>query len=88
MDVYQVGLLEGFTHQASLIYLNERIDGKMLVEAISAILSPQPGIIFGITAAPVSGLIIRMLGNKAELLYDNLKSIANLLPCNFEKSPF
>ena len=75
-DVSALGQWEGFTHQASLIYLHEQAPTKQIANFISTYLSTQPAIAFGITAAPVNGLIIRLLGHKAEQLHDCLKVIA------------
>ena len=75
-----IGQLQGFTHQASLIYLNEKVEIKPIIIQITAILSGKKEINFGISAAPVNGLIIRILGQKAEQLFDCLKKIASFLP--------
>lgn len=75
-----IGQLQGFTHQASLIYLNEEVAIKPIITKITAILSNKKEINFGISAAPVNGLIIRILGQKAEQLFDCLKLISGFLP--------
>lgn len=82
IDVTTIGQLQGFTHQASLIYLNEEADIKKIMAQLTEILTAQKDTSFGITAAPVNGLIIRILGQKAEQLFDCLKMIAGLLPLN------
>lgn len=79
LPVHGIGLLEGYTHMASLIYLAEAINVVSATEQITAQLQLQPDLLFGITAAPVNGIIIRLLGNKAEQLYDCLKSVAACL---------
>ncbi|MEO6328954.1 MAG: urease accessory protein UreD [Ginsengibacter sp.] len=76
VNVNLIGQLESYTHQATLIYLNEKASIKILIKEITAFLSIQNEIIFGITAAPVNGLIIRLLGYKAEQLFDCLKTIS------------
>jgi urease accessory protein len=81
-DVSAIGQLQGFTHQASLIYLNEKADIKKVMPRLTEILTRQKDTSFGITAAPVNGIIIRILGQKAEQLFDCLKMIAGLLPLN------
>ncbi|MCE7042660.1 urease accessory protein UreD [Dyadobacter sp. CY312] len=73
-----IGLLEGFSHQASLMLLNEKFDQSVVVLRATEYLEKQDNIIFGITAAPVSGLLVRILGNRSEQLMDCLKSIANI----------
>jgi urease accessory protein len=82
IDVSAIGQLQGFTHQASLIYLNEHADIKKIMARLTDILTEQEDISFGITAAPVNGIIIRMMGQKAEQLFDCLKMIAGFLPQN------
>jgi urease accessory protein len=78
IDVNGIGQLNSFTHQATLIYLNEKATIKILTEEITRYLNKQKEIIFGITEAPKNGIIIRLLGQKAEQLHDCLKTIATL----------
>ena len=78
VDVNAIGQLEGYTHQATLIYLNEKAAIKTLIKEITEFLSIQNEIAFGITAAPKNGLITRLLGYKAEQLFDCLNTIAAL----------
>ncbi|CAN5431872.1 urease accessory protein UreD [soil metagenome] len=82
INVSVIGQLQGFTHQASLIYLNEHADIKKIMARLTDILTAQEDISFGITAAPVNGIIIRVMGQKAEQLFDCLKMIAGFLPQN------
>jgi urease accessory protein len=79
IDLTAIGQLEGFTHQASFIFLDERTDCIVATDTIHEYLSLQQEIIFGITAAPVNGLIIRLLGYKAEQLYDCLNAITKII---------
>jgi urease accessory protein len=79
IDPTAIGQLEGFTHQASFIFLDERTDCNDAADTIHEYLSLQQEIIFGITAAPVNGLIIRLLGYKAEQLHDLLKAITKII---------
>ncbi|HMO62509.1 MAG TPA: urease accessory protein UreD [Ferruginibacter sp.] len=75
IDVNDIGQLEGYTHQASMIWLQENTDIKKTQEAIIALLAAELNIEYGITAAPVNGLIVRLLGNGAEQLYALLHQI-------------
>jgi urease accessory protein len=70
-----MGQLEGYTHQASLIFINERADTTILKETILEYLQAESTISFGVSALPVKGLIIRLLGYKAEQLFTILKNI-------------
>jgi urease accessory protein len=74
-----IGQLEGHTHQASFIYLDANTDCTERSNTVYEYLELQKGIAFGVTAAPVNGLIIRLHGNKAEQLYECLKAISRLL---------
>lgn len=80
VNVSAIGQLEGYTHQASLIYLSENAEIKQLIPRLYKMLSVQTGINVGITEAPANGLIIRILGQKAEPLFECLKLIAGVLP--------
>lgn len=73
-----IGQLEGFTHQASLIFLEEAKDLSELIRESTLFLETQTDIIFGITAAPISGLLVRILGNKSEQLINCLKILTVL----------
>lgn len=82
VNVHAIGQLEGYTHQASMLWLQEGVDIKKMQQVSSAFLSTKKNIAAGITAAPVNGLIIRLLGNGGETLYDCLKSISSILQTN------
>ena len=71
-----MGQLEGFTHQASFIYFDESIDVKALCDKLYNSLSDKKEISFGVSTTQYNSLIIRILGYKAEQLYDLLKEIA------------
>jgi urease accessory protein len=80
-----IGQMEGFTHQASLICLSSLWLVNEKKEAILAYLATQNDILFGVTTAPVDGLVIRILGNRAEQLFDCVKKIAGLLQITVTK---
>jgi urease accessory protein len=79
MNVHAIGQLEGYSHQASMIYLKEDADMKNIQMQVMELLATENTIDAGITAAPVNGLIIRLLGNGAEQLYDCLQRINVIL---------
>lgn len=81
MDMYSIGQLEGFTHQASLLAVGEGSGDDPVRAAIRAHLSGQEGIVYGISTGPVNSLVVRVLGNKAEQLHDCMKTMAGLLFC-------
>lgn len=79
IDVYAVGQLEGYTHQASMICIDSKIDTKQVQQLLVHALNEEIGLDFGVSITPANGLIIRMLGNGAEHLYALLKKIPALI---------
>jgi urease accessory protein len=73
-----MGQLEGFTHQASLICLNEEAEILSIKQLVTGFLSTQTNIAYGITSAPINGILVRILGHKAEQLYNCLLAISQL----------
>lgn len=82
IDVHTIGQLEGYTHQASLIFLKEDADVKQLQTEFLAVLSGEKNIEYGVTLAPVNGLIIRLLGHGAEQLHKLLIKLNGLINTN------
>ena len=74
-----IGQLEGFTHQASLLCLSPLYDVDEIKEQVIIFLAGQQDVLFGVTAAPVNGLIIRLLGKRAEQLFACIKNLAALM---------
>lgn len=79
MDMLALGQLEGFTHQASFVFLHPAMVVDALKEQCREWLSAEKDIEFGISSAPVNGLIIRLLGHKGEQLHHCLQHIASRL---------
>ncbi len=79
INVHSIGQLEGYTHQASMVCLQPEADIKKRKGLLLEFLSAQKNIEAGITDAPVNGLIIRLLGNGAEQLYDCMQELYLLL---------
>jgi len=82
IDVNAIGQLEGYTHQASLIYINEFFLVTPTLEKINELLAEEKEICFGISALPVNGIIVRLLGYKGEQLHNCLKKMAAYLSHN------
>ncbi len=78
MNVNAIGQMEGYTHQASLICLNNELDVNEVTDVLHDYLSQQEEMVCGVTAAPSNGFIVRLLGNKAEKLFDCLKVIVTM----------
>lgn len=78
-DPASIGQLEGYTHQATLIFLNNHFDMKEIMKQGEELLSEAEDIIFGISSLPVNGLIFRQVGYKAEQLFHNNNKLAELV---------
>lgn len=79
IDLKAIGQLEGFTHQASLLFIDKVKDIKNKAESVIGLLQQQQYVEFGVSSLPVNGMIVRLLGYKAEQLFDILKNISCLL---------
>jgi urease accessory protein len=73
VNMNSIGHMEGFSHQASMIFIDENMSIKPLAEDLRKSFLLETGIVAGLTELPVNGLIIRMLGNKAEQLFDFIR---------------
>lgn len=84
--VHAIGQWEGYTHQASLIILNKPETITPAYESINNYLHQQKEITFGISILPNAGIIVRILGYKAEQLFNCLNRIAALVTVNNDKT--
>lgn len=75
-NISGIGFLEGFSHQSTLIYLNEMADSSELTTVLVNELKQHTGISFGVSALPVTGILVRMLGNKGEQLFSLQNKLA------------
>jgi len=79
LNVHAIGQWEGYSHQASLIIVNEPETTSMAKEAMNDYLLQQSGITFGISTFSPGGLIVRVLGYKAEQLFNSLNTLATFV---------
>ena len=79
INLNAIGQLENYSHQASFIFLKENINMNEVSKELDIYLAQQKDIIYGISELQINGLIIRILGQKAEQLYDCLKTMASML---------
>lgn len=77
--MHSLGQMEGYTHQATLIYLNEKAPLPAVTKTLLDLLQAQEGITTGVSTLPVAGLVVRVLGHKAEQLFDLQQQIASVL---------
>jgi urease accessory protein len=78
-SVSTFGQLEGFTHQSSLLYLNNNINIEYLMNECRQILLAIDGIEFGMSALPAAGFAVRMFGYKGEQLFELHRKVASLI---------
>jgi urease accessory protein len=71
-----LGQMEGFTHQASLIYLSDNRPVSLFVHGLHDWLGLQQGLVFGISSPRQDCFVLRLLGQKAEQLFECLKVAA------------
>jgi urease accessory protein len=78
-DVQQMGQMEGYSHQSTLLFLDTKFNMKVIANAIRELLDIAGDITFGISSLPANGLIIRILGNSGEKLFNYNQEIASLI---------
>ncbi|MDQ6608394.1 MAG: urease accessory protein UreD [Bacteroidota bacterium] len=76
MNLSSIGHFEGFTHHATLIFINNEIVVADLISLLVEMLCVEKNIAFGVSALPVNGIIIRLLGYAAEHLFELVKTLA------------
>lgn len=70
-----LGMLEGYTHQAGLIWIDERADMKRHADQLWQWLQEQPMIRSGVSVTRENTLVLRLLGTQAETLFQCLNNI-------------
>lgn len=80
MPIQGLGILEGYTHQGTLIYLNSAgLDPTDWVETFYEKYGETKDVAFGISQLQQDGFMIRVLGHGAEQLYMLFKEIESTL---------
>ena len=79
VDPSLLGQMEGYTHQASMIIINNKSAVDANKETIYNYLTLLENVSFGVSVTPANGLIVRVLGYKAEQLHDCLKHISTII---------
>jgi urease accessory protein len=75
IDLSSIGQLEGYTHQASLIFFNQNFDIEKIKNTIFDLLNDKPTMNFGVSNAGENTIITRILGHHAEELFEALNEI-------------
>jgi urease accessory protein len=89
IDISGMGLMEGYTHQASFIFLNGNAPVREIYTEISELLNSELDLSFGVSMLPINGLSVRLLGSRGEQLHDCLKKMAQLVQSKpfYQKEP-
>ncbi|HEX8460666.1 MAG TPA: urease accessory protein UreD [Segetibacter sp.] len=77
-NIHSIGQLENYSHQSSILFLNNKADTRIIAEECHLILSSIEGIAFGISSIAANGIVIRILGYKGEqlfMIHNNLAAI-------------
>ena len=75
LPVAALGQLEGYTHQASMLLVGFGAEAALR----AALDSCLEDTVHGVTVGPANSLIIRLLGNQAEPLYECLQAIGSIV---------
>ena len=78
-NIHAIGQLEGYTHQSTLLFINDTIEMEKILNEGKQLLSGIEGIAFGISMLPVNGLIFRILDFKGEQLFNCNNKLASLI---------
>jgi len=76
-----IGQFEGFTHQLSLVFLNDSFDVKILKKQLDSFLIDK-NCVFGISETSTNGLVVKILHDKAEKLMKWMKEMAKIIKQN------
>ncbi|WEK21721.1 MAG: urease accessory protein UreD [Candidatus Pedobacter colombiensis] len=80
MPLESLGMLEGFTHQGTLIFINTKKEKVLeLIEHFHDEMEKLEDVTFGISDIQHYGFVIRILGNGAEQLFDFFKQVQHHL---------
>ncbi len=77
--LHQMGQMEEYTHQSTLIFMGPNAHLQKWKEKCLEYLTPEKEMLFGVTALPIPGLLVRMLGTGAEKMWNYHLQISQLL---------
>lgn len=79
LNVQATGQMEGFTHQATLIYADTRPGAEPVTDLLLHILAGEPDMACGVTQTAGPAIVLRMLAHGAEQLFGCLRKMENVL---------
>ncbi|WP_159455880.1 urease accessory protein UreD [Chitinophaga eiseniae] len=76
LPMQAIGQMEGYTHQATLLYIHTgATDMELHLTALRQLLEEPPGVVGGVSLPDARCLVVRILGNGGEQLYDCLRKM-------------
>lgn len=80
MPLSGTGMLEGFTHQGTLVYTGKAGDAiSSLIEEVYDMLECEEGVVYGVSETKHPGFVLRMLGNGGEQLHKCFVCVKDLV---------
>jgi urease accessory protein len=71
-----MGLYDHYTHQATLLFFGDAFYSKETRDKIVAFFEPLKELNVGVSLLEKQGIVIRILGNKAEFIYDTINLLS------------
>ncbi len=87
IDTGAIGQMEGYTHQGSLIFIHDTDSHVRPVEDIRQMLQGYENFLWGVSACHTNGCIVRILGQKAEEIFECMKMIGSCLQKKYLQIP-
>lgn len=75
IDIGSMGQLEGYTHQATLFYYEKELDVNKTYNYLLESVKDQEEMEYGMSTTLLNAVVIRIVGNSGEQLYNILKKI-------------
>jgi urease accessory protein len=79
LNVQAPGQMEGFTHQATLIYADTRENVPAVADRLLELLAAEPDMAYGVTQTAGPAIVLRMLAHGAEQLFSCMRNMEALL---------
>lgn len=86
VQLNSIGQLENYSHQASLICISPQANLPEINEFFVDQLNKHLGICFGVSALPITGFIVRILGDNGDQLFTILKQLNEITNSSFSST--
>ncbi|GAA0563321.1 urease accessory protein UreD [Chitinophaga japonensis] len=79
INVAAHGQLEGYTHQATLVYADTQVGAAPMADRLLELLAREPDIAYGVSQSAGPAIVLRILGHGAEQLFSCLRNMETIL---------